>query len=104
MEEKIGIESNTATVTKMGLLSMQVCVPKGWTDEQAVAFAEREYPCGTTNGWFVRKQGDRRLAGANERVQCKGLATHIHIMLDALPPTHRRKNNVPRLHLPKSST
>jgi len=73
----------TATVTKTSWLSMQVCVPKEWTDEQVITFAEQENPCGTEQGWGIRKQGDKLLAGANERVECAELSSHFHIMLDA---------------------
>ena len=70
-------------VTHYGVLSMQVCVPSDWTDEQVRTFAEKEYPCGTSNGWFIRKQGDERLAGADERVPCADRVGFVHIMLDA---------------------
>jgi hypothetical protein len=73
----------TAAVTRHGGLDMQVCVPTNWTDEQAIEFAEREYPCGTEHGWSIRKQGDKSLAGADERVPCAERDGHVHIMLDA---------------------
>ena len=66
-----------------GALDMQVCVPKEWTDEQVKEFADRANPCGTTNGWFIRKQGDKLLAGCNERVTCEKDGRFCHIMLDA---------------------
>lgn len=72
-----------ATVTKRGALDMQVCVPAGWSDERIKAFADRENPCGTELGWQIRRQGDKALAVANERVQCASLPTNVHIMLDA---------------------
>jgi hypothetical protein len=53
-----------ATVTRQGVSDMQVCVPGDWTDAQVIAFAEREYPCGTQNGWQIRRQGDPALARA----------------------------------------
>ena len=62
---------------------MQVCVPTDWTDEQVRAFAEQKNPCSTENGWFIRKQGDKALAGADERVKCEDREGHVHIMLDA---------------------
>lgn len=73
----------SAEVTKIWCLSMQVCVPENWTDEEVIAFAEKENPCGTENGWFIRKQGHELLAGADERVVCTGRTGHVHIMLDA---------------------
>lgn len=73
----------TAEVTRRSLLSMQVCVPEHWADEQVKAFAERENPSGTENGWFIRREGDKALAGAKERAQCEERSGHVHIMLDA---------------------
>lgn len=70
-------------VTHVGALDMQVCVPKDWTDDQVKAFADRENPCGTETGWQIRRQGDKALAGCDERVPCLELEQHVHIMLDA---------------------
>ncbi len=70
-------------VSKRGFLDMQVCVPKDWTDEQILAFAEQENPCGTTAGWVIRREGSVYLAGDPERRQCEELPDHIHVMLDA---------------------
>ena len=70
-------------VTRYGCFDAQVCVPKEFTDEQTVAFLQSEYPCGTENGWHVRKQGDPGLAGCNERVPCALHTDFVHIMLDA---------------------
>lgn len=72
-----------ASVSKRGALDMQVCVPAEWNDEQVLAFAEGENPCGTEHGWAIRKQGDPMLRGAAERVQCESLPGNVHIMLDA---------------------
>lgn len=69
--------------TIKGLLSMQVCVPTDWTDDQVLKFAEKEYPCGTICGWVIRRQGDELLSGADERVKCAGRDGFVHIMLDA---------------------
>lgn len=73
----------SAEVTRRGGLDMQVCVPSDWRDSQVVEFAERENPCGTTNGWVIRREGDAALAGKPERVNCASRAGHVHIMLDA---------------------
>ena len=73
----------SAVVTRRGHLDMQVCVPEDTTDEQVREFAEREYRCGTTNGWQIRRQHDVALAGSRERVPCADRAGHVHIMLDA---------------------
>lgn len=69
-------------VTGCSFLSMQVCVPSDWTDDQVKAFADTENPAGTENGWFVRKQGDAALAGCDERVPCAQRAGAVHVMLD----------------------
>ncbi|MBA8886118.1 hypothetical protein FHW12_000309 [Dokdonella fugitiva] len=72
-----------AEVTRRGFLDMQVCVPRDWTDDQVLAFAEQENPCGTADGWHIRRQGDEALAGCAERVQCESHADNVHVMLDA---------------------
>ena len=70
-------------VTRRGALDMQVCVPKEWTDGQVKEFADRENPCGTDNGWFIQRVGDKALGADPERNQCSSLSTHVHIVLDA---------------------
>lgn len=70
-------------VVRWGLFSMQVCIPANWTDEQVNAFAEREVPCGTRNGWHIRHDGDPDLAGQPGRVPCSENPGFVHIMLDA---------------------
>ena len=73
----------TAEVTKIGCLDMQVCVPDDWTDDQVRDFAAGENPCGTTGGWFIRREGDKALNGDPERRPCAERANHVHVMLDA---------------------
>lgn len=75
--------SEQAEVTRTGALSMQVCVPFEWTDEQVKEFADRENLCGTTNGWGIRREGDKALNGDSERVACNGRGGFVHVMLDA---------------------
>lgn len=75
--------AQTAVVSRQGVFDMQVCVPKDWTDEEVLAFANKEYPCGTKNGWVIRKEGDRLLEGDKERVTCEDRPKFVHIMLDA---------------------
>jgi len=77
------IEHSNPEVTKHGALDMQVCVPYFWSDEQVKQFAEAEYPCGTQNGWHIRRTGDPALLGLPERVECEGRPDFVHIMLDA---------------------
>jgi hypothetical protein len=69
-------------VTKQGIFSMQVCIPADWTDVQAKDFADSENPSGTSQGWFIRKDGDPALCGDDERVACSDRAGFVHIMLD----------------------
>ena len=70
-------------LTRQGALDMQVCVPKGWTDAQVVAFANRANWSGLDAGWQIRKEGDPALDGDPERVQCNDLdrAEFVHVML-----------------------
>jgi len=77
------IEHSKPEVTHHGALDMQVCVPKDWSDEQVKEFAERKYPCGTTLGWVIRKEGHPYLIGQRERVTCEGQEDFVHVMLDA---------------------
>lgn len=73
----------TAEVTRRGALDMQVCVPSDWTDQQVKEFADKENPCGTQNGWFIRRAGDKALNGDLERSPCASGGGQVHIMLDA---------------------
>jgi hypothetical protein len=70
-------------ITRMGLLDMQVCVPENLSDTEVLVFAGIENPCGTENGWFIRKQGDEALNGCDERVKCEEREGCVHIMLEA---------------------
>lgn len=72
-----------AEITRIGFLDMQVCVPEDWTDEQVLAFAEQENPCGTANGWAIRREGSPLLYGSPERQPCAAHEGRVHIMLDA---------------------
>lgn len=74
--------STEPMVTRAGVLSMQVCVPKEWTDEQAEEFANHSYPTGISSEWHIRRQGDASLNGCDERVQCEERESCCHIMLD----------------------
>lgn len=74
---------NNPVISRRGMMSMQVCVSKDWTDEQALVFAEQENPCGTENGWVMRHDGHKLLAGAPERVACDEREGCVHIMFDA---------------------
>jgi hypothetical protein len=67
----------------IGIFDVQVCVPKNTSDKDVIEFAEKKEQCGTTNGWTIRKNGDPKLSGAAERVQCSKNPDNCHIMLDA---------------------
>lgn len=69
-------------IVKRGILDMQVCVPKEWTDEQVIQFAERENPCGTSLGWAIRREGNKSLMGQPERNRCSERKNYVHIMLE----------------------
>lgn len=78
----ISIQAGRPSVSRAGLLSMQVCVPREWTDDQVTRFANKENPTGIDCGWVIRKEGDPLLDGSPERVQCAECASNVHIMLD----------------------
>lgn len=70
-------------ILRKGILDMQICVPKTYTDREVIEFAESENSCGTQFGWHIRKQGSKFLAGDDERVQCSKISDNCHITLDA---------------------
>ena len=70
-------------IVRSSFLCLQVCVPTDWTDEQAITFAEAKNPCGTTNGWSIRRAGDPDLSDDPERNPCAEHKGFVHIMLDA---------------------
>lgn len=72
-----------AEVTRVGALSMQVCVPADWSDGQVKDFAEGENPCGTSTGWSIRREGSELLAGDKERTPCRDRCDFVHVTLDA---------------------
>lgn len=72
----------SAMVTKYGAFSMQVCVPDDWDDNAVIQYAEEVNPSGT-NGWHIRKEGDKALDGDPERCPCATFSDRVHIMLDA---------------------
>ena len=74
---------NTPSVTRHGVFDCQVCVPKTYSDGQALHFASTANPCGTSGGWQMRKRGDELLEGDPERVQCEEREDYVHIMFDA---------------------
>ncbi|KKW12835.1 MAG: hypothetical protein UY48_C0008G0010 [Candidatus Gottesmanbacteria bacterium GW2011_GWB1_49_7] len=78
------IENTTnPTVTRRGILNMQVCVPSSWNNDRITQFANANNPCGTRAGWFIRKKGSPYLSGDPERCPCESRANFVHVMLDA---------------------
>lgn len=75
--------SEQPQITFHSLLSLQVCVPSEWDDEQVGHFAEKQMPCGTSLGWQIRRGGDPLLGDYPERNPCAERAGFVHIMLDA---------------------
>ena len=65
-------------VVGMGLLDLQVCVPKSWTDGQVLLFAENA----AGRPGRIRRDGDPDLRGDPERNGCEELPGHVHIMVD----------------------
>ena len=82
-DEEGGVKTQGPEVTRRGALDCQVCVPAAYSDAQVLSFANMANCCGTENGWAIRRQGDRKLAGKDERVKCAGRDGFVHIMLDA---------------------
>jgi hypothetical protein len=69
-------------VTRAGALTLQVCVPEGWTDDQVKSFANERNLAGTTHGWSVCKAGNSVLVGDPERVPCEANPGYVHVMMD----------------------
>lgn len=70
------------SVTRIGVLDMQVCVPSFWEDSQIVAFANERNPCGTELGWTIRRDPEF-LAGCPVRNPCDDIDDFVHVTLDA---------------------
>ena len=74
---------NTPSITRRGVFDCQVCVPKTYSDGQAMKFISDVNPCGTSGGWHMRKNGDELLRGDKERTPCEEREDYVHIMFDA---------------------
>ncbi len=70
-------------LVREGVFDIQVCVPSDWTDGEVLVFANMKVPCGTSGGWFIRKEGSSLLAGDPERMPCDDKRDFVHITLDA---------------------
>ena len=69
-------------VTQRSLLSMQVCVPEAYSDEEVEAYANEANPAGTTHGWSIRRAGSPNFEGYRERVPCDEREGCVHLVLD----------------------
>lgn len=74
--------ASLAEVVRVGVFDLQVCVPAQMTDEDIVAFANRENPAGTDGGWSIRREGSKYLSGDPERNPCDEREGCVHVMLD----------------------
>jgi hypothetical protein len=63
-------------VTRVGIFSMQVCVPKDWGREDIERFANMENLCGTTNGWVLCQHPEVA------PIACEGRQGFVHVILD----------------------
>lgn len=72
-----------AAVIRRGALDCQVCVLEEWHDDTVKAFADSANPCGTDNGWHIRRAGDPALKGDAERACCAQRAGFVHLALHA---------------------
>lgn len=69
-------------VLKRKLCSLQVCVPKSYTDKQVEAHANALEPTGIESKWKIRREGHPDLCGDPERRECAEESCRCHIVLD----------------------
>lgn len=63
-----------------GIFGMIVCADKDCTDEEILAFCNRENPSGTSGGWSrVCRNGDEEGRGA--ALVCADNPDHLHIIV-----------------------
>lgn len=79
--DRVATESKPE-INRASVFSLQACVPKTFTDEEATRFVNETHPAGTSQGWVMRHNGDPALNGSPERVQCAGRPDCVHIMFD----------------------
>lgn len=85
----VTIQDKQPELLRHHLLSIQVCVPAAWTDEQVIAFGHSVAPRGTTNGWEFRdveghdekgRPADRH--GDPIRQSCDQHPDFVHVVLE----------------------
>lgn len=65
-------------VTRHGILNLQVCVPKEYTDKQAEEFANNANPTGVSSRWEIMPESEMEDL---QRVQCEDHPENVHILL-----------------------
>lgn len=64
------------------LVSVQVCVPDNWSNDQVIDFVQRMPVSWEKEAWEVRKDGDVLLCGHPAKTPCKKKPGYIHMFLD----------------------
>ena len=72
---------NKPEITRHGLMDLQVCVPKDYTDQQVEEFANEAAPTFISSKWTMKKADDPTLGGDPVRQQCLSREDCCHIML-----------------------
>jgi hypothetical protein len=74
-----------ATILRIGLDTMRICVPKDWTEEQILAWAKAQEPMTIRDSefpsWKICRNGCAALAGTEERIVCEASPDHVHHLL-----------------------
>ena len=76
-------DANKPAIIRHSLLSLQVCVPSEWTDQQIVEWVEGENPAGRNLGWQIVRKGREELGGGLERHPCDDYAGNVHVLVEA---------------------
>lgn len=66
------------TVLNQNVFSLQLCVPKDWSNDQILKWVETVNPCGTKAGWQIVNEPDRK--GNPARNPC---ADMIYLVVEA---------------------
>ncbi len=72
---------NAPQIMRMGIFGVNVCVPEAMSDAEIVAFVEKQYPCGTMNGWFVCEEGHDCLNHTPAVLPCDSRPGFVHKVL-----------------------
>jgi len=76
LKEKYNID-----LTRGGIFSQQICIPKDLDPQRAADLVELNSPCGTSLGWHWKDEAIPN--GDPAKVQCKDDENKIHIVLFA---------------------